>query len=384
LPAYRREFRQLHNYQITQLPNLLPVSIAGFSDDKIVSLPCRFRVAGKASIRGEGEQVLSSRYNAAHHYLTLFVAIVAFLLLIAGGLVTSNNAGLAVPDWPTSFGSLYRMPRMIGGIKFEHGHRMVAEFVGLLTIVVAIWTWFVDKRRWMRILTLGAVAGVIAQGVIGGIGVRQMLPPWVSTMHATFGQTMFCALAAIAVFTSRSWLEEPAEKLLRKDALPLLRRCWMLIGFLYLQLILGAAFRHVWTKWGPPGSNHWAAPKIVHTFLYPHIVNAVLVAGLLLYVSLRALTKHSSIIHLRRPALWMLLLLVAQLLLGVGAYVVRVMWGVNEVQPTLALVAVTVAHLGVGALILAWTVILTIQAYRHAGDPAEVLPFDRSREVATA
>ena len=341
-------------------------------------------MAGKASIREEGEQVLSSRYNAAHHCLTLFVAIVAFLLLIAGGLVTSNNAGLAVPDWPTSFGSLYRMPRMIGGVKFEHGHRMVAEFVGLLTIVVAIWTWFVDKRRWMRILTLGAVAGVIAQGVIGGIGVRQMLPPWVSTMHAAFGQTMFCALAAIAVFTSRSWLEEPAEKLLRKDALPLLRHCWILIGFLYLQLILGAAFRHVWTKWGPPGSNHWAAPKIIHSFLYPHIVNAVLVAGLLLYVSLRALAKHSSNIHLRRPALWMLLLLVAQLLLGVGAYVVRVMWGVNEVQPTLGLVAVTVAHLGAGALILAWTVILTIQAYRHAGDPAEVLPFDRSREVATA
>ena len=332
----------------------------------------------------EKEQVLSSRYNAAHHYLTLFVAIVAFLLLIAGGLVTSNNAGLAVPDWPTSFGSLYRMPRMIGGIKFEHGHRMVAEFVGLLTIVVAIWTWIVDKRRWMRILTLGAVAGVIAQGVIGGIGVRQLLPPWVSTMHATFGQTMFCALAAIAVFTSRSWLEEPAEKLLRKDALPLLRHCWMLIGFLYLQLILGASFRHVWTKWGPPGSNHWAAPKIVHTFLYPHIVNAVVVAGLLLYVSLRALTKHSSIIHLRRPALWMLLLLVAQLLLGAGAYVVRVMWGVNEVQPTLGLVAVTVTHLGVGALILTWTVVLTIQVYRHAGDPAEVVPFDRSREVATA
>jgi len=330
------------------------------------------------------EQVLSSRYNAAHHYLTVFVAVVAFLLLIAGGLVTSNNAGLAVPDWPTSFGSLYRMPQMVGGIKFEHGHRMVAEFVGLLTIVVAIWTWFVDKRRWMRILTLGAVAGVIAQGVIGGIGVRQMLPPWVSTMHATFGQTMFCALAAIAVFTSRSWLEEPAEKLLRKDALPLLRHCWMLIGFLYLQLILGAAFRHVWTKWGPPGSNHWAALKIVHVFLYPHILNAVLVAGLLLYVSLRALTKHSSIIHLRRPALWLLVLLVAQLLLGVSAYVVRVLWGVNEVQPRLGLVAVTVAHLGVGALILAWTVVLTIQAYRHAGDPAEVVPFDRSREVATA
>ena len=276
------------------------------------------------------------------------------------------------------------MPRMIGGVKFEHGHRMVAEFVGLLTIAVAVWTWLVDRRRWMRLLTLGAVAGVIVQGVIGGIGVRKMLPPWVSTLHATFGQTMFCALAAIAVFTSRSWLEEPPEKLPRKDSLPLLRHCWMLIGFLYLQLILGAAFRHVWTKWGPPGSNHWAVTKIVHSFLYPHILNAALVTGLLLYVSLSALKKHANVPHLGRPALWMLVLLMAQLVLGIGAYLVRVLWGINEVQPTLGLVAVTVAHLGVGALILAWTVVLTIQAYRHSGQPAEVRPFDRSREVATA
>jgi cytochrome c oxidase assembly protein subunit 15 len=309
---------------------------------------------------------------------------VAFLLLIAGGLVTSNNAGLAVPDWPTSFGSLYRVPRMIGGVKFEHGHRMVAEFVGLLTIAVAVWTWLVDKRRWMRLLTLGAVAGVIAQGVIGGIGVREMLPPWVSTMHGTFGQIMFCALAAIAVFTGRSWLEEPAQKMLRRDARPLIRHCWMLVGFLFLQLILGAAFRHVWTKWGPPGSNHWPVNRIVHTFLYPHIVNALIVAGLIVYVSLRALTKHTAISQLRQPASWILVLLIAQLALGITAYVVRVIQGANAVQPTLGLVAVTVAHLGVGALILALAVILTIQAYRHSGDPAEILPFERRPEVATA
>lgn len=273
---------------------------------------------------------------------------------------------------------------MIGGVKFEHTHRMIAEFVGLLTIIVAIWTWVVDKRRWMRMLTIGAVVGVIVQGVIGGIGVRLMLPPWVSSLHAAFGQTMFCALAAIAVFTSRSWLDEPTVKIARKDARPLLRHCWMLIGFLYLQLILGAAFRHVWTKWGPSGSNHWPVHKIIHVFLYPHILNALLVAVLLLYVSLRALTKHSNIPHLRRPALWMLLLLIGQLLLGVSAYVVRVVQGVNESQPTMSLVVVTVAHLAVGALILALTVVLTIQTYRHTGDPASVIPFDRRREVVSA
>jgi heme A synthase len=210
------------------------------------------------------------------------------------------------------------------------------------------------------------------------------LPPAISTAHATIGQTMFCMLAVIAVFTSRSWLDDPAEKITRKDAGPLLRHCWMLIGFLYLQLILGAAFRHVWTKWGPMGSNHWPTHKIVHALLYPHILNALLVTGLLLYVSLRTMTKHGNIPQLRRPALWLLLLLIGQLLLGVSAYVVRVVQGANEAQPTMTLVAVTVAHLAVGALILALTMVLTIQAYRHTGDPATVIPFDRQREVATA
>jgi heme a synthase len=314
----------------------------------------------------------------------VFVAALAFLLIVAGGLVTSNNAGLAVPDWPTSFGHLFKIPKMIGGVKFEHTHRMIAEFVGLLTIIVAIWTWRVDKRRWMRGLTIGAVAGVVFQGVLGGLTVLNFLPPAISTAHATVGQTMFCMLAVISVFTSRSWLDEPTEKISRKDARPLLRHCWMLIGFLYLQLILGAAFRHVWTKWGPMGSNHWPTHKIVHVLLYPHILNALLVTVLLLYVSLRTLTKHSNIAHLRRPALWLLVLLIGQLVLGVSAYVVRVIQGINEAQPTMTLVAVTVAHLAVGALILALAMVLTIQAYRHTGDPATVIPFDRQREVATA
>ena len=104
----------------------------------------------------------------------------------------------------------------------------------------------------------------------------------------------------------------------------------------------------------------------------------------MLYVSLRAMTKHGNIPHLRRPALWLLLLLIGQLLLGVSAYVVRVIQGVNEAQPTMTLVAVTVAHLAVGALILALTMVLTVQAYRHTGDPATVIPFDRQREVVTA
>jgi len=307
----------------------------------------------------------------------------AFLLIVAGGLVTSNNAGLAVPDWPTSFGSLFKIPPMIGGVKFEHGHRMVAEFTGLLTIVVAVWTWLVDKRRWMRALTLGAVAGVVLQGVLGGLTVLNFLPPAISTAHAVLGQTMFCVLAAIAVFTSRGWMTEPAERITKQDARPLLRHAWMLLGFLYLQLTLGAAFRHVWTKWGPAGANRWPEQKIIHAFLYPHMLNALFVAALILYVALRSLTKHSAIPQLKRPALLLILLLVAQLLLGFAAYVTRVVQGVSEVQPTGALVGTTVAHLGVGALILATTLVLIVQAHRHSRELAQVVPFERRREVAS-
>lgn len=325
-----------------------------------------------------------SAYNAAHHWFTVSVACLAFLLLIAGGLVTSNNAGLAVPDWPTSFGSIYKIPPMVGGVKFEHGHRMIAEVVGLLTIAVAIWTWRVDKRRWMRGLTLGAVAGVIFQGILGGLTVRNFLPPAISTAHAVVGQSMFCVLAAVAVFTSRSWRQEPVQRITRKEAQPLLRHCWMLIGFLYLQLILGAAFRHVWTKWGPHAANHWPAQKIIHLFLYPHIVNALLVSALVIYVAWRAISKHSSIPHLQRPALWLLVLLVVQLLLGFSAYVTRVVQGIDELQPTAKLVVTTVAHLGIGALMMAFTAIVTIQAYRYSGEPAQVLPFIRKREVVSA
>jgi heme a synthase len=273
---------------------------------------------------------------------------------------------------------------MIGGVKFEHGHRVVAEIVGLLTIIAAVWTWLVDRRRWMRLLTVGAVLGVIFQGVLGGLTVLKFTPPLISTAHAAVGQTMFCVLAAIAVFTSRSWLEEPSEKIAGKDAGPLIRHSWMLIGFLYLQLILGAAFRHVWTKWGPMGANRWPVHKIVHIFLYPHILNSLLVAGLILYLSMRTLSKHPSIPHLKRPAMWMLMLLILQLLLGASAYIVRVVQGVNEEQPTLGLVTVTVAHLAVGALILALAMIFTVQTYRHSGEGAEVLPFNRDREVANA
>ena len=119
----------------------------------------------------------STPYCKSLHRFAVLTACATFLLIIAGALVTSNDAGLSVPDWPTSFGSLYKIPRMVGGVRFEHTHRMIAEFIGLLTIVIAIWTWRGDHRRWMKGLSIAALGTVVAQGILGGITVLHFLPP---------------------------------------------------------------------------------------------------------------------------------------------------------------------------------------------------------------
>src|SRR4051812_28495774 len=142
-------------------------------------------------------------YNSWLHRYTLVVAICTLFLVVAGGLVTSNDAGLSVPDWPLSYGKL--MPKMEGGIFFEHGHRMVATTVGLLTIILAVWLWKSESRCWMRRLGWAALAAVIAQGLLGGMTVIFMLPKPVSISHACLAQLFFSTTVLIALFTSRSW-----------------------------------------------------------------------------------------------------------------------------------------------------------------------------------
>ena len=146
-----------------------------------------------AAIQGSGVAVVSDsnggsgHFNPWLHAYAVFVAFATLLPIIAGALVTSNDAGLSVPDWPTSFGS-FRMPRMVGGVLYEHGHRMIAATVGLLTLILALWVWWKEPRRWARWLALAAVLAVVAQGVLGGITVLFYLPVAISAGHATLAQ----------------------------------------------------------------------------------------------------------------------------------------------------------------------------------------------------
>src|ERR1700719_3905851 len=144
--------------------------------------------------------------NCNVHRFAVFTACCTFLLLIAGALVTSNDAGLSVPDWPLSYGSL--TPPMVGGIFYEHGHRVIAACVGLLSIILAVWLWRVETRRWVRWLSVAAVGAVIAQGILGGITVLFFLPAPISAAHATLAQLFFCTVMSIAFFTSAWWQQE--------------------------------------------------------------------------------------------------------------------------------------------------------------------------------
>lgn len=277
----------------------------------------------------------------------MFTAGVTLLLLVAGALVTSNDAGLSVPDWPTTFGSIYKMPRMVGGVKFEHGHRMVAEFVGLLTIVLAAWTWRAERRRWLRILAVAGLGTVIVQGVLGGLTVLFYLPAPISSAHAAVAQTFFCIAVCIAMFTGRQWVEETPRVEVDTRHPSLFTLTLLSVFVLYVQLLLGAMFRHHGMSW------------------WPHVAHAAVVAVVLTWTSTRALSVYSRIDEIRQPAMMLLSLLITQLCLGFAAFLTRVAWGKQALQPELPMVISTVAHVAVGALLLATTVVLTIQVWRH-------------------
>ena len=281
----------------------------------------------------------------------MFVACATFLLIIAGALVTSNDAGLSIPDWPTSFHS-FKVPALTGGIRYEWSHRAIAGSIICLTVSIAIWTWIADRRRWMKWLGVAALSTILAQAVLGGLTVLLLQPSWVSLAHAAVGQTFFCIAVCIAMFTGRRWVEEEPRVELDMRRPSLMTLAGLSIFMLYVQLILGAMFRHHGMSW------------------WPHVLNAALVSVVLPWTSIRALSQHSKIDAVRRPAITMLSLLIAQLCLGFTAFITRVAWGHDAVQPELPMVVSTVAHVAMGALLLATSIVLAIQVRRHV--PAAV------------
>ena len=291
------------------------------------------------------------QYNRARHAYCCVLAAATFLLLVAGALVTSNDAGLAVPDWPTSFGnwpvtySYFRVP-LVGGTLYEHGHRIIAQLIGLLTIGLAVWTQKTDPRPWMRKLGWAALGLVIAQGIVGGVTVLFYLPWAVSTTHAALGQSFFCVTVAMALFNSRGWIESQPLALVETRHPRLHTLTLLSVTAVFAQLVLGAAFRHNGMK------------------LAPHLFGAVLVTSILVWTVMRTLSDYSQHKELRRPAMLLLCLLIVQLSLGFVAWMMRMNYA-SAAQPMLPAVLSTVAHVVNGALVLATCLVLAIQTQRN-------------------
>jgi cytochrome c oxidase assembly protein subunit 15 len=296
----------------------------------------------------------------------VFVACATLVVITAGALVTSNDAGLSVPDWPTSFGYLIKVPHFVGGIRYEWSHRMVAGTLVSLTLAIAIWTFLVERRRWMRWLAIAAFCTVICQAILGGLTVLLFQPPAVSTAHATVAQTFFCIAVAIALFTGRKWIEEQPRVEFDPRRPSLFTLTLLSIFVLYVQLILGGMFRHHGMSW------------------WPHVLNAVIVAFVLTWTVIRALAAYSQIEAVRRPAILLLALLITQLCLGFAAFLTRVAWGRDAAQPELPMVVSTVAHVAVGALLLATTVVLAIQVWRHVPVAFQERVLGRQEEASAA
>jgi cytochrome c oxidase assembly protein subunit 15 len=323
-------------------------------------------LAGKrATLRGhsdkgyeEGDLAMQRNEHPSwlHRYAS-FIAFCTFLLIIAGALVTGNDAGLSVPDWPTSFGS-FRMPRMVGGVKFEHGHRMIAGAVGILTILLVIALWVKDSRRWVRWVGFAAVTVVAAQALLGGITVLFHLPVAVSAAHATLAQIFFCLAASLAFFTRPDWrwdeakLDDPSSPSLQQLAAAA-------TGAILVQLALGAVYRH-------------AGLGVV-----PHAVGAAVVTLLAAWVVSRILAHFAQQPALMRPALLLGGLLMAQIVLGVESYILKTA-ARGTSQPLPPLVGITTTHVAMGALTLVTSLYLTYQTHRF------LAPRKEAREIASS
>src|SRR3954468_11209649 len=260
---------------------------------------------------------MNDREPLWHHRYAKLVAACTVLLIAAGGMVTSTDSGLSVPDWPTTYGqNMFTFPlsKWVGGIRYEHSHRLIASTVGFLTIILAAWTWRVEPRAWVRTLGFAALGAVVLQGVLGGITVLLFLPPAVSIGHAGLAQIFFCLTVAMALVTSDGWRSATAPV---DD--PMLRRVAALTtALVYAQIVLGATMRHndaglsipdfplAFGHLIPPA---WDAKIAIH---FAHRVGALIVSVLILATTGHVFYHHRDRRELVRPAMLLLALLCAQ------------------------------------------------------------------------
>ena len=309
-----------------------------------------------------------------HRFATL-VACCTFLLVVAGGLVTSTGSGLAVPDWPLSFGQVF--PRMEGGVLFEHGHRMIATLVGLLVIALAVWTARVEPRRWVRGLGWALVGVVVLQGLLGGLTVLLRLPSAVSVAHAGLAQIFFALTVAMAAVTSRRFVQATARP---DDGAARATRTLaaLTVVILYAQILIGAIVRHTGAGLAIPdfplafGHLVPAFTNRLIAWQYAHRVGALVATILIVWTAVRVF-RGARETFLLEPAAVLLALLALQIFLGALA-----IWSLRAVVPT-------TAHVATGALLFATAVLLAVRTQRASTVPAgAAIGAERPRDGALA
>ena len=294
---------------------------------------------------------MKATYHAGIHRYAIFVVCWTVGLLTAGALVTSEDAALAVPDWPLSYGSLN--PPMVGGIAFEHSHRMIAAALGFLVIALAFLLWRKDERPGVRWLGAFAVVGVCLQGGLGGLTVLKLLHYWLPVMHACTAEIVFAMLVSIAVVTSRWWMENQPQYEDRGN--PPIHTIVTLNAFvIFVQVLAGAGFRHKYLS------------------LKPHVYGALIVLLMVVWTALVLRSRFPQVRELVRARVWLHMIVGIQILLGLTALWARVQ-GAGDPQPMPFMVFSTVVHTVVGAILFATSILTVLLCYRLVPRDREVL-----------
>ncbi|MCU1384857.1 MAG: hypothetical protein JWL71_3554 [Acidobacteria bacterium] len=292
------------------------------------------------------------------HRFAKFLVACTVLLILAGSLVTSHDAGLSVPDWPTSYGwNMFTFPpsMWVANILYEHGHRLIASTVGVLTIVMAVWLWMAEPRRWLRWFGVAALGSVIAQGLLGGLTVLFFLPAAISTAHAGLAEIFFCMTVAIAIFTSPGWIAGYGDD--DTVGAPTRRLATATTILIYAQILVGATMRHTGAGLAIPDfplmfghviPDHWSGAIAIH---FTHRVGALLVTLAILTLFAHVRSRYRNRGPLTRPAALLVALVAVQVTLGA----LTVLSGRNPWINSL--------HVVCGALVLTTALVLTLRAW---------------------
>jgi len=320
------------------------------------------------------------------HRFAKFVAACTILLLLAGSLVTSTGSGLSVPDWPTTYGwNMFTFPpsKWVGGILYEHGHRLIASTVGFLTIVLAAWLWLQEPRRWMKWLGVAALGAVIAQGVLGGLTVLFFLPAAISTAHAGLAEIFFCITIAIALFTSPGWIGSSAAagrigrsgrhidpSIAPVDDAMLRGVATTATALIYAQILIGAVMRHTGAGLAIPDfplmfghlvPPHWDAKIAIH---FAHRVGALVVTLAIAATAGHIWYHHRTRAELTRPAALIVGLVLVQVTLGALTVLTRRDMWINSF------------HVVCGALVLTTSLVITLRSWRAKFAPPVLVGSD--------